>query len=212
MNPPHPGIGRTTSDEMRHYVQQSSNSRHSSPMHTVSPSMSPYYSTTPHMLNSINEREQTMSWSQAPAQARQSPSRPAYAFPPPSRDSVSPRSHLHSQPSPNTQRHSMPHVPSVYDAKAQFSPRQTTHFPPNAMSSSPNISPTSFSPRHATFAMNRDPGSMMSDIVYSNPPPAKFRIVTSSSDLSSLVNAQPKYRRANPDGGFISVCLYLCES
>ena len=196
VNPPHPGISRTTSDDMRHYVQQSSNSRHSSPMHTVSPSMSPYYSTTPHMLNSINEREQTMSWSQVPAQARQSPSRPPYAFPPPARDSVSPRSHLHGQPSPSTQRHSMPLIPSAYDTKAQFSPRQTTHFPPNAISSSPNISPTSFSPRHATFAMNRDPGSMMSDIVYSNPPPAKFRIVTSSIELSSSVKGQPKYRRA----------------
>ena len=204
-NPPHPGISRTTSDEMRHYVQQPSNSRHSSPMHTVSPSMSPYYSTTPHTLNSIIEREQTMSWSQAPSQARQSPSRPAYAFPPPGRDSVSPRSHLHSQQSPSSQRHSMPHIPSAYDSKPQFSPRQATHFSTNAISSGPNVSPTSFSPRHATFAVNRDTSSMMSDIVYSNPPPAKFRIVTGPSDLAPSVNGQPKYRRANPDGGFISV-------
>lgn len=212
VNPPHSGIGRTTSDEMRHYVQQSSNSRHSSPMLTASPSMSPYYSTTPHTLNSINEREQTMSWSQAPAQVRQSPSRPAYAFPPPGRDSVSPRSHLQGQPSPTAQRHSMPHVPSTYDTKPQFSPRQTTHFPTNAIPSSPNVSPTSFSPRHATFAMNRDAGSIMPDIVYSNPPPAKFRVIASSSELCSSVNGQPKYRRANPDGGFISVCPYFYES
>jgi dual specificity protein kinase YAK1 len=52
--------------------------------------------------------------------------------------------------------------------------------------------------------MNRDTGSMMSDIVYSNPPPAKFRIVSGPSDLLPTVNEQPKFRRANPDGGFIS--------
>jgi len=57
--------------------------------------------------------------------------------------------------------------------------------------------------------MNRDAGSMMSDIVYSNPPPAKFRVVQSTADLHPIVNEQPKYRRANPDGGFISV-LSLC--
>ena len=57
--------------------------------------------------------------------------------------------------------------------------------------------------------MNRDPGSMMSDIVYSNPPPAKFRVVANVADLHPTVNNQPKYRRANPDGGFISVCPHL---
>ena len=207
VNPPHPGLVRTTSDEMRHYVQPPSNSRHSSPMHTVSPSMSPYYPTTPHMLNSINEREQTMSWNQVPAQARQSPSRPSYAFPPPGRDSVSPRSHLHQSPSQH--RHSMPHAPPTYDAKAQFSPRQATHFPGTAIAASPSISPTNFSPRHAAFPINRDPGSMMSDIVYSNPPPAKFRIIATTSELTPTTNTQPKYRRANPDGGFISVCSLL---
>jgi hypothetical protein len=56
--------------------------------------------------------------------------------------------------------------------------------------------------------MNRDGGSMMSDIVYSNPPPAKFRFVSSAADLAPSVNSQPKYRRANPDGGFISVCPF----
>jgi len=202
----HPGLGRTNSDEMRHYpppqqTQPPSNSRHSSPMHTASPTMSPYYSTTPHMLNSINEREPTVSWSQGPAQARHSPSRSAYAFPP-GRDSVSPRSHLHSQQSPSQHRHSMPHVPPNYDPKVQYSPRQATHFPGSAMASSPSISPTSFSPRGASF---RDPGSMMGEIVYSNPPPAKFRIVTNITELIPTVNTQPKYRRANPDGGFISV-------
>lgn len=49
---------------------------------------------------------------------------------------------------------------------------------------------------------------MMSDIVYSNPPPAKFRFVSTAADLAPSVNAQPKYRRANPDGGFISVCPF----
>jgi hypothetical protein len=70
------------------------------------------------------------------------------------------------------------------------------------MATSPSISPTSFSPRGASF---RDPGSMMGDIVYSNPPPAKFHIVTTITELAPTVNTQPKYRRANPDGGFISV-------
>jgi len=47
--------------------------------------------------------------------------------------------------------------------------------------------------------------AVMPDIVYSNPPPAKFRIVNSVSDLNPVVGSKsPKYRRANPDGGFIS--------
>jgi hypothetical protein len=53
--------------------------------------------------------------------------------------------------------------------------------------------------------MTRDAGSMMSDIVYSSPPPAKFRIIKNVNELVPIVNEQPKYRRANPDGGFISV-------
>jgi dual specificity protein kinase YAK1 len=201
----HPGISRTTSDETRHFVQQQpSNSRHSSPMHTVSPSLSPYYPNTPHTLNSINEGEQTMSWSQGHPPTRGSPSRSSYAFPA-SRDSASPRSQLHPQQSPSTHRHSMSHIPTSYDSKAQYSPRQATHFPATTLTASPTISPTSFSPRHATFAMNRDAGSMMSDIVYSTPLPAKFRRIGNTNELNPVMNGQPKYRRANPDGGFISV-------
>lgn len=176
----HPGMVRTTSDDLRYPPPITS--RHSSPMHTASPTMSPYYSTTPHMLNSINEREQTVQWNQS----RQSPSRPGYVYP--GRDTVSPRAHLQS---PNHIRH-----PPTFE-KAQYSPRQATHFP----ATTPSISPTSYSPRHA---MSRDPGSMMSDIVYSNPPPAKFRVVSGPGDLMPTVKEQPKFRRANPDGGFIS--------
>jgi hypothetical protein len=205
VTPTHPGLVRTSSDEMRLYGQPSSGSRHSSPMHTVSPTMSPYFSTTPHTLNSISEQEPTMSWTSGPTQTRQSPTRLPYSFPP-SRDNISPRAHMQQSPSHN--RHSISLVTQTYDTKAQYSPRQATHFPPNTMSS-PSISPPTFSPRHATFAMNRDPGSMMSDIVYSNPPPEKFRIISSAMELTPIVNSQPKYRRANPDGGFISVCLFF---
>lgn len=196
VTPTHPSIGRAASDEIRHYSAQS-NSRHSSPMHTASPTMSPYYPTTPHILNPIDEKEQTMQWSQSPSQSRSSPSRQPYTYPP-NRESVSPRTQLHTQTSPSINRHSLAHVPSY--EKPQYSPRQSSHFP-----TTPSISPTSYSPRHGTFAMNRDAGSMMSDIVYTNPPPAKFRIVQSTADLHPIVNEQPKYRRANPDGGFISV-------
>jgi hypothetical protein len=193
VTPTHPNIGRTTNE---HYGQ--SNSRHSSPMHTASPTMSPYYPTTPHILSPIDEKEQTMQWT-SQHQARSSPSRPPpYVFPP-NRESVSPRSQLHSQTSPSLNRHSMSQVPT-YD-KPQYSPRQPSHFP-----TTPSISPTSYSPRHNTFTMNRDTSSMMPDIVYSTPPPAKFRIVQNTADLHPIVNEQPKYRRANPDGGFISVC------
>lgn len=204
VNPMHPVLVRTASDEMRLYTQPSSNSRHSSPMHTVSPTTSPYFSTTPHTLNSISEQEQIVSWISPPTQTRQSPSRLPYSFPP-SRDTVSPRAHMQQSPSHN--RHSMSHVPQVYDTKAQYSPRQAAHFPPNAMTS-PAMSPTSYSPRHATFAMTRDAGSMMSDVVYSCPLPAKFRMTSNAMELSPIINSQPKYRRANPDGGFISVCLF----
>src|SRR5579862_949463 len=51
VTPTHPSVGRTTTDDMRLYGQP--NSRHSSPMHTASPSVSPYYPTTPHILNPI---------------------------------------------------------------------------------------------------------------------------------------------------------------
>jgi hypothetical protein len=177
-----------------HFAQTSSGSRHSSPMITTSPSLSPYYPPTPHLLNPINEKEQTMQWSQPQSQARQSPSRTAAYVYPPNRESISPRST--SQSSQSQSRHSLQHIPQ----STQYSPRQPSHFPGNGPST-PNISPTNnYSPRHPGYA--RDP---MADVMYTVPPPAKFRIVSGVNGLRPSLTEQPKHRRANPDGGFISV-------
>lgn len=39
-------------------------------------------------------------------------------------------------------------------------------------------------------------------------PVPKFRKLKSVQDLKPRTNVQPPYRRANPEGGFISVCLH----
>lgn len=44
-------------------------------------------------------------------------------------------------------------------------------------------------------------------------PVPKFEKVSNTADLQPKINAQPPFRRANPEGGFISVCdLYLGSS
>lgn len=37
-------------------------------------------------------------------------------------------------------------------------------------------------------------------------PPPRFSRVTTLNDLNPQTNSQPAFRRANPEGGFISVC------
>ena len=37
----------------------------------------------------------------------------------------------------------------------------------------------------------------------------RFQKVKSASDIHPRVNAQPQFRRADPEGGFISVCLQI---
>lgn len=85
---------------------------------------------------------------------------------------------------------------------------------------SSNMSPENFYPQSATVQLNavynreaRSPRTASN--ANSNPPPLpmgrgpvpRFEKVTNTADLQPKINAQPPFRRANPEGGFISVCL-----
>ena len=81
------------------------------------------------------------------------------------------------------------------------------------------MSPESFYPQSATAQLNavynRDQRSPRA-ASNSNPPQLppigrgpvpKFDKVVNTADLQPKINAQPPFRRANPEGGFISVCI-----
>lgn len=82
-----------------------------------------------------------------------------------------------------------------------------------------NMSPDAFYPQNATAQLNavynreaRSPRASSNSS--SNPPQLppigrgpvpKFEKVANTADLQPKINAQPPFRRANPEGGFISV-------
>lgn len=55
----------------------------------------------------------------------------------------------------------------------------------------------------------RRPGPQLSQGPPGRGPVPEFSKVRSVADLHPKVNAQPAFRRANPEGGFISVCYYF---
>lgn len=100
---------------------------------------------------------------------------------------------------------------SYYPARAQ-----AQHLPP--------ITPHSSSmnegyPQSATQQLNavfgNDPKSpsrargLTATATLGRGPVPEFRKLRSSSELQPKINAQPAFRRANPEGGFISVCTEL---
>lgn len=91
---------------------------------------------------------------------------------------------------------------------------QSTKLPPLE----PTLSPQSsgfFSPRSATQQSNasfsREPASSANSHLQHSPLPRpqvpRLARCMRTSELNPKVNTQPPYRRAHPDGGFISVCF-----
>jgi dual specificity protein kinase YAK1 len=80
-----------------------------------------------------------------------------------------------------------------------------------------NMSPESFYPQSATAQLNavynreaRSPRTATNPnppqpLPLGGGPVPKFQIVKSTADLQPKINTQPPFRRANPEGGFISV-------
>jgi dual specificity protein kinase YAK1 len=81
-----------------------------------------------------------------------------------------------------------------------------------------NMSPESFYPQSATAQLNavysreaRSPRATNSNpsqlLPIGRGPVPKMIKCTNTAELEPKINAQPPFRRANPEGGFISVCL-----
>jgi dual specificity protein kinase YAK1 len=80
-----------------------------------------------------------------------------------------------------------------------------------------NMSPESFYPQSATAQLNavynreaRSPRTSTNPnppqhLPVGGGPVPKFQPVKNTADLQPKINAQPPFRRANPEGGFISV-------
>ena len=95
---------------------------------------------------------------------------------------------------------------------ASNSRQQNLHLPPIQVGDSKidNFYPTSATAQlNAVFGREarspRVPRSQQHDSSNGRGPGPKFRSVKHSNDLESRINAQPAFRRANPEGGFISV-------
>lgn len=86
-----------------------------------------------------------------------------------------------------------------------------------------NMSPDSFYPQSATAQLNAvynrearsprtatNPNPPQFPPVGAGPVP-KFEKVTNTADLRPKINQQPPFRRANPEGGFISVSVEYCR-
>ncbi|CAG8143124.1 unnamed protein product [Penicillium nalgiovense] len=120
-------------------------------------------------------------FSSAPQGAsRRSPARPEYASPPQGYQSP-----------PSTRAPRLPPLQS-----GDLSPNQ--YYPPSASSHmSPGFGPGSRSPRSGSLPSQAPP-------VPGRGPVPKFQKIQSVQELKPRMNVQPAYRRANPEGGFIS--------
>lgn len=84
-----------------------------------------------------------------------------------------------------------------------------------------NMSPESFYPQSATAQLNavynreaRSPRTSTNpnppqQLPVGGGPVPKFQTVKNTADLQPKINQQPPFRRANPEGGFISVSRQL---
>lgn len=117
----------------------------------------------------------------APAASRQSPTRPA--------DFHSPQSpYYQSSRQPSAQLPPMAPFPAVADA-----------YPQSAGLASPGRELWPNDPTSPRRLMA--PGAMVN-----KGPVPEFKKIRTEQDLRPKVNTQPVFRRANPEGGFISVC------
>ncbi|KAL5355936.1 kinase-like domain-containing protein [Aspergillus floccosus] len=154
--------------------EESSAARRYSPMNVLSPSM-PYNPTSP------------------------GKSQPPYAFP----------------PGPNQSRRSPTRAPNYASPPQQYqSPPAGSRAPRLPPLQSTELGPDRYYPPSAGSQLNTpfapDARSPPSAAVSSQPPQPgrgpipKFQKIKSVQDLRPRINMQPPYRRANPEGGFIS--------
>ncbi|KAK5467543.1 dual specificity protein kinase yak1 [Exophiala xenobiotica] len=107
-----------------------------------------------------------------------------------------------NQPQPS--RHS-PTRQGSYNSDPYAEPPTPTRYSSNYSSGLPNseLSPESYYPLNAGAARPAPPSRQPSQGPGPGPVP-RFRKVKTMQDITPRVNAQPPYRRANPEGGFIS--------
>ena len=151
--------------------------RRYSPMKTLSPS-SPY-TASPQQSNHTSYGSYAQNTS-----ARQSPTR-SHAFPPTSSQAY--------YPSPTSTRHQASHLSPLQPAESspdQYYPQSATaHL--NAVFGRETKSPHHLQPPNAGGPVPRGPIP-------------RFKRVKTVQELEPRINPQPAFRRANPEGGFIS--------
>jgi dual specificity protein kinase YAK1 len=202
--PSRPTHHSRASSQFLNQAEESSAARRYSPMNVLSPPMS--YPASPGKPQGSYGSSPSV-----PGQTRRSPARGAdYASPPQGYQSppckrlllpMRPRSgqsvllDLTNAPACPLTANRPPRLPPLQ--AADLSPDQ--YYPPSASSHmSPTYGPGSRSPRS---------GSMPSQVPGRGPVP-KFQKIKTVQELQPRVHAQPAYRRANPEGGFISVRVF----
>ena len=180
--------------------EESSAGRRYSPMHTLSPS-SPY-AASPQQAGHTNYSTytpQTYATRQSPTRPGQYPSQSQSYYNSPSRSipSYMPRPRIDlSALSVATLRTQPPHLPPLQPTEGgsdQFYPQSATA-QLNAVFGREARSPRHLQPQHQQTSQ----GSLRG-------PVPRFQKVKNVQALQPKINSQPAFRRANPEGGFISV-------
>lgn len=188
--PSRPNHHNRASSQFLSQAEESSAARRYSPMNVLSPPMS--YPTSP------GKSQQNYGFPPtAPGQTRRSPARSAdYASPPQGYQSPPCKSSFV--------------ISSLFLVLMAFSATRASRLPPLQAG---DLSPDQYYPPSASSHMGssfgpgtRSPrsGSLPPQIPGRGPVP-KFQKIKSVQELQPRVHAQPAYRRANPEGGFISV-------
>lgn len=181
-------------------LEDSSAARRYSPMKALSPSM--HYPQTPQQ----SHQGTYSAFNSQNTSARQSPTR-SNAFSTPSQNYYPSPGELHNQSQQKCQS------VDLYDDAAS-SRQQPLHLPPIQVG---ELSPDQFYPSSATAQLNavfgreaksprnpRQPHGLGSSDTARGAVP-RFKKLATPKDLEPRVNPQPAFRRASPDGGFISV-------
>lgn len=190
--PSRPNHNRASS-QFLNQAEESSAARRYSPGNVLSPPMS--YPTSP------GKSQGSYGFPSAPQNAsRRSPARPEYASPPQG---------YQSPPCEFDLGLLFGHVPFANISTANRPPRlpplqsgdlsPDQYYPPSASSHmSPGFGPGARSPRSGSLPSQ-------APLVPGRGPVPKFQKIQSVQELKPRMNIQPAYRRANPEGGFISV-------
>lgn len=192
--PSRPNHHNRASSQFLSQAEESSAARRYSPMNVLSPPMS--YPTSPGMSQQGYGFPPTAS-----GQSRRSPARSAdYASPPQGYQSPPCRFHFV--------------ISSLIMSLMVSSANRPPRLPPLQAG---DLSPDQYYPPSTSFHMGssfgpgtRSPrsGSLPSQVPGRGPVP-KFQKIKSVQELQPRVHTQPAYRRANPEGGFISVSCRL---